>query len=300
LRASTPNLGPNNLIFPQFTDAGAEGAPVPSVSGFVLSPFNPATGEFGRPQSDAGPVFIYNSGGRSRYDAIQMQLRGRYHLIGTTQFQVNYTFSRGRDDASDVFDLAGSSALPQDSLTLAGEYYRSNFDAMHRLAYNYITDAPHFKNHTVQAIFGNLQLAGTSQFQTGLPFTINSIYDVNADGNLTDRLNSTKGIVSTDNRSQPYQLTVDPTTLLAPIGEDGKIKRNSFRGTNLFLSNLAVIKTMSFSERYKLMFRTEIFNVLNRSNYGIPVRTLEVPWFGKSTSTVTPARRIQFSLKFSF
>jgi Carboxypeptidase regulatory-like domain len=300
LRASTPNLGPNNVIAPFDAGGLAYGTLSPVLVGFALAPGSPTANNFDRPQPDIGPVYIYDSGGRSRYDALQFQLRGRYHFIGSTQFQVNYTFSRGRDDASDVFDLAGSSSLPQDSLTLEGEYYRSNFDAMHRLAYDYVTDAPHFKNHTVQTIFGNLQIAGTGQFQTGLPFTINSIFDVNLDGNLTDRLNTTKGIVSTGDRSQPYRLTVNPASLLAPIGTDGSLRRNSFRGTNLFVSNVAVIKTIALSERYKFIFRTEIFNVLNRANYGIPVRFLESPWFGKSTNTVTPARRIQLSLKFSF
>jgi hypothetical protein len=44
----------------------------------------------------------------------------------------------------------------------------------------------------------------------------------------------------------------------------------------------------------------DIFNFINRANFGVPVRSLEVPWFGKATDTVTPGRRIQFALKFSF
>jgi hypothetical protein len=44
----------------------------------------------------------------------------------------------------------------------------------------------------------------------------------------------------------------------------------------------------------------DIFNFINRANYGVPVRFLESPGFGQATSTVTPARRIQFGLKFAF
>ncbi len=46
--------------------------------------------------------------------------------------------------------------------------------------------------------------------------------------------------------------------------------------------------------------RTDIFNFIDRANFGVPVRLLEAPGFGRATSTVTPGRRIQFSLKYGF
>ena len=55
---------------------------------------------------------------------------------------------------------------------------------------------------------------------------------------------------------------------------------------------------MSRSQR--LTFRADVFNFINRANFGIPVRYLEAPGFGQATSTVTPGRRVQFHLKFSF
>ena len=255
----------------------------------------------GRPVSNVGVVNIYEDTAKSRYDALQAQVRGRLKLLGSfTQYQVSYTFSRSNDNASDVFDLAGSPALPQDSLTLGGEYAPSNFDARHRIAYNALSEPVRFKNRLLQAILGDIQLADTEQFQTGQPFTVNSINDVNLDGNLTDRLNSTSGIVATGDRSQPFRLTVNPATLLAPVGQDGSVPRNSFRAGSLWLTNTALIKTFRFSEQYKLVFRTEVFNLFNRANFGVPVRFLEFPNFGKATNTVTPGRRIQFGLKFVF
>jgi hypothetical protein len=301
LRFTSPNLGPNSLLAPLFFDASFF---IPTFGGVTVPPgtrFTPA-GDLvgGRPTANVGAVSIFETTARSRYDALQVQLRGRFKFIGSTQYQVNYTFSRSNDDASDVFDLAGSSSLPQNSITSAGEYAPSNFDARHRIAYSYITDAPHFKNRTTQAILGSVQIAGTGEFQTAQPFTVNSIFDVNLDGNLTDRLNSTTGLVSTGDRGQPLRLTVDPITLLAPVGQDGQVARNSFRASNLWLTNLAVVKTIPFSEQLKLVFRLEVFNLFNRANFGIPVRFLEAPGFGRATNTVTPGRRIQFGFKLSF
>jgi hypothetical protein len=297
LRLTTPNLGPNVILVPTSAVAGGNSGAEPVISGTVLAPGGGAR----RPFPTAGSVNIFRSNGRSRYDALQVQARGRFGFMKTSsQFQASYTFSNVKDDVSDVFDLAGASALPQNSLTFAGEYAPSNFDARHRIAYNYITDLWRFKGRAAQAILGNIQLASTGQFQTGQPFTVNSIYDVNLDGNITDRLNTTSGITLTGDRGQPLRLTVPAGTLLAALGQDGKVPRNSFRGDKLWLSNLAVIKRISFSEQVKLVFRTEFFNLLNRKNYGIPVRFLEAPGFGRATDTVTSGRRIQFALKLDF
>jgi hypothetical protein len=301
LRFTSPNLGPNYLLAPLAFDASAI---VPSFLGVTVPPgtrFTPAGNLIGgRPISNVGAVNIFETTSRSRYDALQVQLRGRFRFMGSTQYQVSYTFSRSNDDASDVFDLAGAPALPQDSLTLAGEYGPSNFDTRHRIAYSYVSDPPHFTNRTLQAILGNTQIAGTGYFQTGQPFTVNSIFDVNLDGNLTDRLNSTSGIVQTGDRSQPLRLTVDPLTLLAPVGQDAYLPRNTFRASNVWFESIAAVKTIPFSEQVKLVFRTEVFNPFNRANFGIPVRFLEAPGFGKATNTITPARRIQFGLKLVF
>ena len=169
--------------------------------------------------------------------------------------------------------------MPQNSLTLAGERGPANFDVRHRVTSNYISDFSSWgkNNSFLHAIFNGLEVAGTGTFQTGQPFTVNSIFDVNLDGNLTDRLDSTTGIVVTGDRSQPLRLNGNPSALLAPIGQDGKIPRNSFRAGNLWLTNAAVIKTIHFSEHTKLIFRTEVFNFFNRANFGIPVRFLEAP-----------------------
>ena len=311
LRVTTPNLGPNTFIGPVFFDvprnsAGAQTSLIPFIAGLTfgpgqrITPTGGATG--GRPVPSAGSVTIYETSANSRYDSVQAQVRSRF---GTSlQLQAGYTFSHARDDASDVFDLAGSPALPQDSLTRAGERADSNFDARHRFSYNAVYALPRFagRGEFVRAVLGGLEFASTGQFQTGQPFTVNSVNDVNLDGNLTDRLRSTSGIIRTGDRQRPLRLQpgVDLTMLVAPIGQDGSVPRNSFRASNLLLFNLAAIKHFRVTESKEVLFRTEVFNLTNRANFGIPVRFLEAPGFGQATDTVTPGRRVQFALKFSF
>jgi hypothetical protein len=300
LRASTPNLGPNNILIAVDAGAAAYGTIQPILVGFAIAPGSTTTANFVRPNPNIGPVYIYDSGGRSRYDALQVQFRGRFRR--GLQYQANYTFGKAQDDASDMFDLAGAPALPQTS-SRDGEYGPSNFDVRHRFAYSIIYDFPRSGNRGsfYKAILGGLQIASTGYFQTGQPFTVNSIYDVNLDGNLTDRLNTTQGIVITGNRRQP--LMVAPGTnpsLIATPGEDGAVGRNTFRAGNILNLDLAIVKNFKLTETKGISFRMDIFNFVNRANYGIPVRFLGAPGFGQATDTVTPGRRIQFALKFNF
>jgi hypothetical protein len=292
LRFNTPNLGINNVLVPLDFGVDDDDERQPVFIGLALPP------EGGRPNPAAGAISRFETTAASRYDSLQLQLRGR--LRRQLLYQASYTYGRANDDVSDVFDLAGASALPQDPRNLAAEWGPANFDVRHRLTYNFIYDFPRFGNRAARLVFGGVQIAGLGSYNTGQPFTVNSIYDVNLDGNLTDRLNSTEGIVETGDRRQPYRLTVDPESLLAPVGESGRVGRNTFRAGSVLDLNLSASKRIRLGERRQLLLRADVFNFINRANYGIPVRFLEAPNFGTAADTVTPMRRIQFALKYSF
>src|SRR5207248_7550929 len=118
----------------------------------------------------------FGSTASSRYDSLQLQMRGRFHR--SLQYQASYTLSKATDDVSDVFDLAGAFALPQDSLTLAGERGPANFDARDRFSYYVVYDfSKGAKRGPVQRfLLDGLQVASTGRFYTGQPFTVNSIF----------------------------------------------------------------------------------------------------------------------------
>jgi len=294
LRFTTPNLGLGATVIPTrfdvFNDSEFD---LPVSFGRIRRP--------SRAVPDVGVVNRFEATASSRYDALQLQLRGR--LRETLQYQAAYTWSHAIDDVSDVFDLAGASALPQNSLTFAGERSSANFDTRHRLTYLLLHDLSRFGSGQGLRhwLFDRLQLASVGQYQTGQPFTVNSIFDVNLDGNLTDRLNTTKGLIVTGDRRQPLRLAAgNPLTLLAPFGQDGGVGRNNFRAGNLLELDLAVFKYINITGRQELLLRADMFNFINRANFGVPVRFLEAPAFGQAVNTTTPARRVQFSLKYLF
>jgi hypothetical protein len=84
------------------------------------------------------------------------------------------------------------------------------------------------------------------------------------------------------------------------VGEDGQVGRNTFRAGNVFELDMAFVKIFRIDEARAFVVRTEVFNLTNRANFGVPVRFLEAPGFGQTTSTLTPRRRVQFFLKYLF
>lgn len=307
LRFTTPNAGPNVLLDPQFlTRGGLANCPFtvpagnnePVLCGSVLTP---PFGNVTRPRPTAGSVNFFVSTGISEYYALQLGLSGTFR--NSFRHQFNYTFSKAEDDVSDVFDLAGAPALPQSSLTFAGEYGPSGFDAKHRFSYSFVYDLPELKGRSgaYRQLLGGWQVASTGRFRTGQPFTVNSIFDINLDGNLTDRLNNTNGITLTGDRQQPLRLTSSNTfSMLAALGRDGSVGRNTFRAGNLLTFDVSVGKSFHITENTSIKLRMDVFNLTDRANFGTPVRFLEAVGFGRATETVTPGRRVQFALKLVF
>jgi hypothetical protein len=163
------------------------------------------------------------------------------------------------------------------------------------------------KNHW---LLRDWQVSGIFTAQSGQPFTVNSAIDANRDGNLTDRLNLTDGlIVINQGRTRILrERGVDPLTLIVseddpfsfPLAASGRVGRNTFRSPGIATFDIALVKRFRVRERQEFLFRTEVFNLFNRTHFGTPVRILEAPTFGSSVNTTVPARTIQFALKYSF
>jgi hypothetical protein len=297
LRFTTPNLGPSLIAAPTqsfpitYLLQDRSTVPVILALGVLRSP--------DRADKSIGSVDVFATNASSTYNSMQAELRGR--IVNKFDLRLSYILANATDDVSDVFDLAGAFALPQDSSDLRAERGPANFDVRHRWTYEIIYDAPKLKgNSFLRRLTDQLRIATTGKYHSGQPFTVNSTIDVNLDGNLTDRLNIDEGIEVTGERGQPIRLTAsNPFSLLAPFGQNGQIARNSFRAGSILELDLSVIKRFAIGD-HSVSFRTDVFNFINRANFGVPVRLLEAAGFGRATSTVTPARRVQFSLKYEF
>jgi hypothetical protein len=59
-------------------------------------------------------------------------------------------------------------------------------------------------------------------------------------------------------------------------------------------------KSFFTSGNRRLVLRTDVFKFINRSNFGVPVRWLGGADFGQATETITPGRRLELAVKYSF
>ena len=91
-----------------------------------------------------------------------------------------------------------------------------------------------------------------------------------------------------------YTFTTPPA--YAPFGNVG---RDSFRAPGLWQWDFAADKNFRIMERASLQFRSEFFNVLNHTNFGLPTPITTSAAFG-TIRTTYPARQIQFALNLMF
>lgn len=254
-----------------------------------------------RLDSRLGAYTIFENTGRSKYNSLQMAAQRR--MSNGLQFSANWTWAHSTDDVSDVFDGIGFKALPQNDKVLKQEHASSSFDVRHRFTSSWVWDLPWIKDHW---LFGGWRLAGIYIAQTAQPFTVNSAFDINGDGILTDRLNTTQGIYYFKNGPQQYRLPAGAvndgigTQMLATPGRDGLVGRNSFRARGISSMDLSVFKVFRIDETRNIEFRSEFFNAFNRTHFGVPVRTLESPSFGRAVDTFLNPRQVQMALKLNF
>jgi hypothetical protein len=91
----------------------------------------------------------------------------------------------------------------------------------------------------------------------------------------------------------------DARGLRRPCGIYGNLGAYPVSGPGSFSFDFSVFKNFTITERTRLQFRTEFFNLFNRPNFGNPGTALTSSTFGQITSAGN-AREIQFALKFLF
>jgi hypothetical protein len=87
---------------------------------------------------------------------------------------------------------------------------------------------------------------------------------------------------------------VDPSLL--PAGTYGNAGRGILRGPDFNDTDFSVLKDFAFTERYRLQFRAEAFNLLNQVNFNNPNVTVSSGSFGKITGAGA-SRVMQLALK---
>jgi hypothetical protein len=251
----------------------------------------------------------------SAYNAMETSMRRR--LSHGLSFLLSYTWSKDIDDVSS-FNITGSAAKPvagendlaQDPFNLKAERGLSLFDARNRFVGSYEWALP-FWNHAqnwYQSALGGWQLDGIATLMSGTPFTVFDSNDVAAQGsapeitgfsaqrpNLVGNPNNGPRAVNGWLNSSAFQ-RLDPTANAGQFGTEG---RNVNIGPAYSDWDFAALKNFRVTESKQLQFRTEMFNVLNRTNFRLPDSDISSPTFNHILEAEAP-RQVQFALKFMY
>ena len=263
--------------------------------------------------------------GFADYDSFQATVSRR--LQRGLYFQAAYTFSKTTDNVS------GSLSTDELNATRAGQgggnllnaqndpfqnKARGDFDRPHRFVVSYSYDLPvpnrSFFNNQV---FKGWSISGIVTYQSGLPFSVTDSTSGGAFGQTGGGTASFSGTCGTDVSGMYTQGSLSDrlahylnpacfrTASLVSNGAAGAtgfgdVPRNSFRGPYQQNWDLSLIKNFRIKEDHDLRFRMDIFNLWNHPVFGFPtaVNIGTASTFGQITTTVVPARLIQFGLNY--
>ncbi|HZS04376.1 MAG TPA: carboxypeptidase regulatory-like domain-containing protein [Blastocatellia bacterium] len=217
----------------------------------------------------------------SSYHSLQLSAEKR--MAAGLTILGSYTWSKSIDDLPPGAGVTGFdtySARPWDD-PLRHQFDRgpSEFDHTHRFVASYVWQLPKLggANGLVRGVLGDWQLSGLVSAQTGRPITILSGVNNSGTGIGQDRANivaNAYGSGACAGSTKACKDWIAPTSFVNnPAGTFGNVGKGSLRFPGAFTWDMAFTKNFSFTERYKLQFRAEFFNIFNRVNFDESIAT---------------------------
>lgn len=224
-----------------------------------------------------------NSSGQSNYNSLQASLRltGWHGITSIT----NYVWSKSLDNSSDSEDFEPNAAQPNDSTRPGLEYGPSNFNIPQRFTWIFNYALPHMGGD-MQRLKNGWGFDSTVTLQSGQPFQFNYNFedDFSGSGEGDDRPDVVGPIVYHPNTPTDY---VDLASFAIPCTISGTASgsasdcvpgtrhfgnesRDMLHGPTYKQWDLAVFKDTAITERVKLQFRADFFNILNHPNFANP------------------------------
>ena len=251
-----------------------------------------------------GSIGLITSDANSSYHSLQASMDKKFSHDFT--LQLAYTYSKSIDNRS-TFSVDGTSGANPFNY-LAGERGLSDFDQRHILAINGIWDLPFLKsNGWLTTAFGGWQLAGTTRYGSGFPFSVVSAQDYALEGSgrgtAQERPNQVGDPNLPSGRSRTAQVAeyFNTGAFAAPnLGEYGTLRRNTLIGPHLIQTDLAFIKQFKVPKENwgRFEFRGEIFNLFNNVNFN----GRRYFWFitFEQLQSAQDGRIVQLGLRYDF
>lgn len=204
-------------------------------------------------------LYLTTNHGFMQYDGLQAQFQRR--LARGLQAQVSYSWSHTIDNATSNFQLF--------QLLRAS----SDYDIRHNLQAAVTYDIPgRYANRLASALLTHWALDSRITLRSALPVDVTSSTGV--DPGIYVQVNFHPNAVP----GQPLYVS-DPNAPggrrinfaafeAPPAGVEGNVGRNAARAFALSQTDLAVRREFLLTERFRLQFRAEAFNLWNQANFG--------------------------------
>ena len=278
-----------------------------------------------RPIQSFGAITWVDPVGVNDYNGLSVRLEKRFSK--GLYFLNSFTWGHSIGDSEQALEQApGQNVANQQNIrNLAAEFGPSSYDVKFNNVTSVVYQLPFGKgkqflgsaNRIADLAIGGWELNAINMANTGIP--INVFYAPSTANDVTGlptnseyrgtsilRPNLT-GSVPGLTRDQSIAAYFGPAIgaagsvfSLPPANAPfGNLGRNAFRAPGFWQWDLGVTKNFNVTERARLQFRSEFFNVLNHTNLGIPNQQANSTSFGSITGTF-PARQVQFALKLMF
>ena len=255
------------------------------------------------PYPSVSSISAWEPRGPSSYNGLQLSAEKR--LSAGLSILSAFTYSKSLDEGAGGNSSTGESRINiQNPQNLTADYGLSNFNYQYRFTLSAVYDLPfgHGRrfmgnaNAFENAIAGGWQATSIVTLQSGAPFSVSLATATANTGTFTRPNRICNGNLPSGQQSisEWYQISC---FISPPPYVFGNTGRNILIGPGLATWDLGADKDFRLTERFGLQFRSEFFNVLNHSNFGLPNSSIGSSAAGTITTEITNARQIQFALR---
>ncbi|MDX2179492.1 MAG: TonB-dependent receptor [Bryobacteraceae bacterium] len=262
------------------------------------------------------------SSGTMNYDSLQVTAVKRYSY--GVDFNLSYTYSKTFNDALGFFGAGGVQAEGpywQNAYDRRGNYGFAAWDARHNLTYSSNMDLPFGRgrkfasgvNKLADLVIGGWGLGYVMQARTGFPITVQTVGQSQQSPRGVQRPNrlrasevGTQTIQRWFGTGNVYECAqgVDDGRCAyqrPALGTFGNSSIGTERAPAFFNVDVSIFKNFAITERHRVEFRAEFYNLPNMTMFSPPARDASVPTtFGLISGQANNPRNIQFGLKYRF
>jgi hypothetical protein len=292
------------------------------LSGASGNTYYPVGGPYTFYNPQFATLYMWRSMGTSNYNALQLDLKKK--MSHGVQFDLNYTFSKSIDLASDaerVGTIGGTGGQVQNAWSPYQFRGVSDFDATHQITTNWIAELPFGRNHLIgrnigrgwDAIIGGWQVSGLGRWTSGLPFSVGNGFQWPTDWDLSGNGIQTAPVKtgafynpSSIGEVNAFSNFADAaSSFREPFpGEAGQ--RNNLRGQGFFSVDAGLSKrwTMPWKEGQSVKLIWQVYNVTNSKRFDPLSLNSYLDVYGSAfadyTRLSTKPRVMEFALRYEF